>query len=244
MACGSGGLDIFDISDASSPALVSNFRTDDVCVGVSVDGSLAYLAEWNTMEVVDVSDPGNPTLVGWEDTPTRAMGLAASGGYVLVADWYTAVTFQYGDAPDPDVYIQPEFIDFTDYDTTLIIWNTGESDLDVEVGVDNLDFQVDITSATIKPGMELKVNITYFPPLGNHSGSIPSTSGRSEEGVLYVLSNDPEEPFEQVWLAVDTDYLIVGDIAPDFELADVPGSTYSLSDQLGKVTVLAFYASW
>jgi thiol-disulfide isomerase/thioredoxin len=45
-------------------------------------------------------------------------------------------------------------------------------------------------------------------------------------------------------LAEDNKLLAVGDLAPDWKLADATGRTHSLSDYRGRVVVLDFWATW
>jgi len=71
--------------------------------------------------------------------------------------------------------------------------------------------------------MKMKKGILIFVLLG-----LISISGQSQEKVVY-----------------EEGYLVkVGDMSPDFVIAEAGGKTYKLSDLRGKVVMLQFTASW
>ncbi|HVI57957.1 MAG TPA: pre-peptidase C-terminal domain-containing protein [Luteimonas sp.] len=62
-----GGLRVFDLANATAPAMVAHL--DDDCgsaydVAVDADVSLLYLACTNGMQVIDIADPAAPAVVG------------------------------------------------------------------------------------------------------------------------------------------------------------------------------------
>jgi len=61
---------------------------------------------------------------------------------------------------------------------------------------------------------------------------------------MQITSNDPDEPSIQVQLIGNYDGGIVGIEAPDFTLPIVANGSgnFILSDHLGKIVVLAFFA--
>ncbi len=91
-ADGYWGLQIFNISNPTSPNTVGTYNDQDIPVGVTVSGNYAYLADgWSGLQIVDISNPANPTLVGSCGTPSDAKGVSVSGNYAYVADDYSGL---------------------------------------------------------------------------------------------------------------------------------------------------------
>ena len=61
-----------------------------------------------------------------------------------------------------------------------------------------------------------------------------------QEAVQPVMENETVEP-----VVYENEYIVkVGDVAPDFTLQMTDGSTFTLSEQRGKVVMLQFTAGW
>ncbi len=59
------GLEISDISDATTPIKLGQFHDGGVPVGVYVSGLYAYVADYKDgLEIIDISDPTAPVKVG------------------------------------------------------------------------------------------------------------------------------------------------------------------------------------
>lgn len=82
-AADSRGVDIFDISDPSSPVKVGSFMTTGYAETIHVIGNYAYVAYWD-LEVFDVSNPTAPVRVGIINTHGWATCLYVSGNYAYV----------------------------------------------------------------------------------------------------------------------------------------------------------------
>lgn len=75
---------ILDISNSSSPALVSKITTEDIISEVKVSGNYAFLADGkNGLLIFDISNSSSPVLKGNYDNATGAYDI--SGNYVYVA---------------------------------------------------------------------------------------------------------------------------------------------------------------
>ncbi len=87
IAADEAGLEIWDVSNSTSPEKMGYYHTPGRAFGVAVSGDYAYVADWDSgLRVVSVSDPTNPQEVGYYDTPGLAYGVAVSGDYAYVAD--------------------------------------------------------------------------------------------------------------------------------------------------------------
>ena len=85
VGAGGGNLQVYDVSDPAAPRKLSSFVTPGTATRVSVDGSLAYVADTEAgVQVVDLSDPAAPVLAGSYATPRPSRDISASGGLVLV----------------------------------------------------------------------------------------------------------------------------------------------------------------
>ena len=82
------GLQVVDISNPASPAIVGSVSFSDAAMGVAVAGTHAYVAAHSSgLQVVDISNPASPVIVGGVDTPGAAFGVAVAGNHAYVADW-------------------------------------------------------------------------------------------------------------------------------------------------------------
>ena len=90
-----GWLTIVDISDPTSPVLVSSYNLSDNAYGVQVSGNYAYVTyvtPWCCsyfggagLLVIDISDPTNPVTIGSYETSGNAFDVHVSENYAYVA---------------------------------------------------------------------------------------------------------------------------------------------------------------
>jgi subtilisin-like proprotein convertase family protein len=88
------GLDIIDISDDTTPVVISTFDTEGLVwdVKISNDGNTAYLADEEFgLQILDISDLTNPVLLGLLDTQgfSLAITLTSDEKTLYIADAYT-----------------------------------------------------------------------------------------------------------------------------------------------------------
>lgn len=87
LACEQMGLQIIDLSQPDSTALVGWADTPSNARTVFVDGSYAYVADGRAgLVIIDVADGTAPVVVGQYDTPGYANGVHVSGNLAYVAD--------------------------------------------------------------------------------------------------------------------------------------------------------------
>ena len=78
-----GGLYIYDVSIPSSPDLIGTFDTPGEAQGVTVSGSVAFVADQDSLQMIDISDPSSPTFLGSISTPPNA-SVAIENGVAFV----------------------------------------------------------------------------------------------------------------------------------------------------------------
>ena len=88
------GLEIIDISDDTTPVVISTFDTEGLVwdVKISNDGNTAYLADEEFgLQILDISDLTNPVLLGLLDTQgfSLAITLTSDEKTLYIADAYT-----------------------------------------------------------------------------------------------------------------------------------------------------------
>lgn len=86
LACGASGLQIFDVSDPSSPVLRGSIALSGA-LDVAVSGSRAYVAAGSYgLYIIDVSNPDAPQVADLRETPDVAVNVSASSGTVCLAN--------------------------------------------------------------------------------------------------------------------------------------------------------------
>jgi hypothetical protein len=99
---GDAGLQVFDISNTSSPELLGSYRTDGpYASGVAISGSYAYVAAgfWGGLTIVDISNPSEPAFVSSYKTSDTVEDVTVSGSYAYVAAGHAG--FQIIDISNP-----------------------------------------------------------------------------------------------------------------------------------------------
>ena len=82
-----GTLQIYDVSDASAPALITTFRTPGDAHRAELHGRLAYVADGPAgLSVVDLSAPEVPRVVGSYPTPRTVRDVAVGDEMILLID--------------------------------------------------------------------------------------------------------------------------------------------------------------
>lgn len=80
-----GDLQIFDVSNPTSPTLISSYETPNIADPIKVEGNYAYIGDVFGAEVVDISDIYSPRQVGYYQDGHVA-DVAVVGDFVYVAD--------------------------------------------------------------------------------------------------------------------------------------------------------------
>ncbi len=248
LAVGEGGLVVIDISTPTSPTLVSRTDTNGSALQVSVDGAHAYVANWNDARIYDIGDPTKPRLlaaeiVKTEEKSSRVLGMAGVGDTVFVGEWTGLYTYQlHADRVAPHITADRHRVDFDrakpgqTVTKTLRIENEGSSILyltSATTTANGFSAAVDHQPSSIAPGHSLPVLVSFSP-----TGNEPS------EGELILRSNDPDDGELRIPLIGNQRGLAIGDRAPEITLALLDGGQWRLSEQRGKIVLLAYFATF
>jgi peroxiredoxin len=85
-----------------------------------------------------------------------------------------------------------------------------------------------------------------FPTLLLFAGIVMNTAcNKTSQSTTTGATNDTISAIASDTIVYEHEYIVkVGDIAPDFSLPMTDGTTFTLSEQRGKVVMLQFTASW
>jgi hypothetical protein len=237
-ALGSEGVSIYDLSNPELPIYLTNHNTTGLANRIQMFNGKCAVSDWDDVEILEWNG-SELNLVGFKANGRRTMAINTSGNYIYSAEWRYLQVFEYGQIQDADIDISTWELNYPyvenedSYTLSVEVTNNGNSTLIIEDQyISNPDFQIDNYLQNLNPGESQSVNITYFADAGN-----------SSSGYL-IFTNDPDEPQIAVELNGNIDGINIGEPAPDFELeimANGNGS-FRLSDHLGKVIVLAFFA--
>ncbi len=243
VCCGSAGIDIFTLDNPASPVFAGNANTSGLAITAAIVGNTVYVAAWDDVESFNLDDPSDPLPVGGENTPIRAMGLAARDGLVVVADWSKLRNYSIGPSLNGDIDVSIDGIEFGNVevgsfrDTTFTLGNTGGADISVSA-IQTFSDSYTITTATqffLPAGQSREVGVRFTHLEPGYAGTF-----------LRISSNDMDESTITLPLSADDNpnSLNLGETAPEFTHLDMDGVSRSLSDGLGRVVVLAFFANW
>ena len=237
-ALGSEGVSVYVLNDPESPEFLANYNTTGLATRIQPFNGKCAVADWDDVEILQWNGT-ELELVGFKANGRRTMAINASENYIYSAEWMWLQVFEYGEIEDADIDISSwelnyPFVENGDsYTLSLDVTNNGNSTLNIEDQyISNTDFQIENPLQNLSPGESQTVNIIYFADEGN------SSSG------YRIFINDPDEPEIIVELNGNIDGINIGEPAPDFELdviANGSGS-FQLSDHLGQIVVLAFFA--
>ena len=238
VAIGSDGVNIYDLSDPGLPIFLDTFDTNTMANRISPFNGKLAVSDWDDVDVLEW-DGLNLNWVGYKNTGNRTMAIATKDNFIYSAEWASVQAFEFGVVSGPDVDLStlelnyPYVEDGDSYSMSVQVMNNGQSTLIIEDDyTTNSDFQVVNGFSSLQPGQSQVVEIIY------------NASSLNSAGVYRIYTNDTDEPLVMCEVNGNIDGANMGEPAIDFELDYVANGTgsFMLSDQLGKVVVLAFFA--
>ncbi|MBT6870668.1 MAG: hypothetical protein HOA66_04340 [Candidatus Marinimicrobia bacterium] len=238
VAIGSDGVNIYDLSNSELPIFLDNFDTNTMANRISpFDGKLA-VSDWDNVDVLEW-DGSNLNWVGYKNTGNRTMAIASKDNFIYSAEWASVQAFEFGEIASADIDLNtlelnyPFVNDGDSYSLYLEVINNGGSILIIEDDyTTNPHFEIVNELSQLQPGESQIVEIIYY------------ASSLNSAGVYRIYTNDADEPLVMCETNGNIDGANIGELAIDFELDYVANGTgsFSLSDELGKIIVIAFFA--
>ena len=236
VAIGTDGVIAMDISGIF-PSIIDTYNTSALANRLDIIENKVAVCDWDDVEILQIN---NNTLekVGYKNTTRRTMAIATKDNYIYSAEWSSVQVFEFGEVEGADIdlnmyelnypYVQSE----DSHTLSLDVTNNGNSIFILnEAYTTNSEFSPS-NLGNLNPGETQTIDITYTANSANASGS------------YRIYSNDPDEP--EVLCETNGNIIgaNVGDEAPDFNLNIIANGTgsFRLSDYIGQVVVLAFFA--
>ena len=248
-AKGTGGVDVYqtegtyqmgDITLNCSmhvPCYLDNYDTSVLANRLSAFNSKLAVSDWDDVEILEWNGY-DLEQVGFKSTTRRTMAIATKDNYIYSGEWTTVQIFEYGDIDGSDLDLNTYELNFpyvengNSYTMSVNVSNNGNQILEiVDAYTTNNEFSYTQLN-DLNPGETQTIDIIYT------ANSINSSGG------YRIYSNDEDE-YE---IICETNGNInganIGDVAPDFELDIIANGTgtFRLSDHLGQIIVLAFFA--
>ncbi len=240
-AIGSDGVAAISLMVNVTPQIIDIYDTSAMANRLAVlDENKIAVSDWDDVEVLSLDvNSGSLDLVGYKNTTRRTMAIATKGSYIYSAEWASVQAFEFGEINGPDIDLSVYELNYPyvnngdTYSLTVNVMNNGNQILEiVDNYTTNSEFAVLNPLVDLLPGDMQLVEIVYSANAMNASGS------------YRIFSNDNDE--EQI--VCETNGNInganVGQEAPDFNLNILANGSgnFRLSDYLGSVVVIAFFA--
>ena len=223
-----------------TPQIVDVYNTSTMANRLDIfDGNKVAVSDWDDVEVLSLDfDSGLLDLVGFKNTTRRTMAVATSENYIYSAEWNSVQIFEYGVVEGPDIDFDTYELNYPyvengeSHTMSLNVTNNGNQELEVVTAYVTTNEYVPTVLQDLGPGENQLIDITYTADSNNSSGS------------YRIISNDSDEPEIICETNGNINGANVGQEAPDFELSIIANGsgTFSLSDNLGKIVVLAFFS--
>lgn len=248
VAIGSDGVVAINLMFNATPQIVATYNTSAMANRLEVfDGNKIAVSDWDDVEVlelnIDDTDWSDWTasldLVGYKNTTRRTMAIAVKDNYIYSAEWASVQVFEFEEIEGADIDLSAYELNYpytengTSFSMSIDVTNNGNSNLIISDNyTTNSEFVVENPLSQLAPGESQTVEVTYFANENNASGS------------YRIFSNDSDEPE----LICETNGNInganIGQVASDFDLEVVANGSgnFQLSDYLGSIVVIAFFA--
>ena len=238
VALGSDGVDIYDLYNLESPIFLDNYNTNTLANRISPFENKLAVSDWDDVDVLEW-DGNSLNRVGYKNTGNRTMAIATKDNYIYSAEWASVQAFEFGPVSGPDIDLNtlelnyPYVNDGDSYSLSVEVINNGSSTLNiVDDYVTNSHFEIVNQLNDLEPNQSQTVEIIY------------NASDLNSAGAYRIYTNDPDQSMVMCETNGNIDGANIGEPAIDFELdyiANGEGS-FRLSDHLGKVVVIAFFA--
>jgi len=225
-----------------SPNILDHYNTAGMANRMSKFDNNIAVSDWDDVEILNWNWATESLIkTGYKNTTRRTMAIATKENFIYSAEWNSVQVMEYGEIVGADIDLNtyelnyPYVVVGDSYTMPLEIINNGNSELHFEdIFSTNPEFIINNFS-NLMPGESQTIEVTYTATEENASGG------------LRIWSNDNDEPDIVCETNGNIDGANIGEAAPDFELEIVANGegSFRLSDHLGEIVVLVFFApSW
>ena len=245
VAAGSTGLHLIDVSDPSSPQIISSVSTGNSVVDLTLHDDTLYAAAWTELMAFNITDPANPIILGGEKGRSsgafpRYLAVAHTDSHLFAAEWNLLESFVHQkDVFAPDIRLPSSEILFSEGDTSeqsrsLRIDNIGTDPLTVTVQAAS-----DESCSAFPATLEIQPGQTQFMEIA--CASLPPSTHQP----LTLSTNDPDEEEVTITIRTADQGKSIGDPFPPSVFESYQDGTQVESQSLleGKVTVLFYFAT-
>ena len=238
VALGSDGVDIYDLSDPENPLFLDNYDTNTLANRISPFENKLAVSDWDDVDILQW-DGVSLNRVGYKNTGNRTMAIATKDNYIYSAEWASVQAFEFGEVSGADIDLSTLELNYpyvengSSYSLSVEVINNGNSTLIIEDDyLTNGDFDLINQLNNLEPSQSQLIEIAY------------NASNLNSAGVYRIYTNDTDEPLVMCETNGNIDGANIGEPAIDFELDYVANGqgSFKLSEQLGKVVVIAFFA--
>ncbi|MBD23514.1 MAG: hypothetical protein CMG46_00700 [Candidatus Marinimicrobia bacterium] len=243
VALGSDGVVLVDyIIENNDYEILDVFNTSALANKIDFFNETLYaqrlaVSDWDDVEIIEW-DGLNLNLVGYKNTTRRTMGISVKDEYVYSSEWASVQIFEYGEIEGPDIDLSTYELNFPyvqngeSFTMQLDVINNGNSELNIlDAYTTNDEFGYSILN-NLMPGELQIIDVTYTANANNSSGSYRIFSNDSDEYEIICETNG------------NINGANIGGDAPDFSLDIIANGQglFTLSDYIGQVVILAFFA--
>ena len=222
-----------------SPNILDHYNTAGMANRMSKFDNNIAVSDWDDVEILNWNWATESLIkTGYKNTTRRTMAIATKENFIYSAEWNSVQVMEYGEIVGADIDLNtyelnyPYVVVGDSYTMPLEIINNGNSELHFEdIFSTNPEFIINNFS-NLMPGESQTIEVTYTATEENASGG------------LRIWSNDNDEPDIVCETNGNIDGANIGEAAPDFELEIVANGegSFRLSDHLGEIVVLVFFA--
>ena len=248
VALGSDGVVAIDLMFNATPQILDIYNTSAMANRLEVfDDNKIAVSDWDDVEVlelnIDDSDPSDwivsLDLVGYKNTTRRTMAIATKENYIYSAEWASVQVFEFGEINGPDIDLSTYELNYpyvengSSHSLFVDVINNGNQILDISNNyTTNSEFNIINPLSSLAPGESQTVEVVYSANSNNSSGSYRIFSNDIDESEIICETNG------------NINGANIGQEAPDFNLQIVANGNgnFQLSDHLGAVVVIAFFA--
>ena len=240
VAIGSDGVVAYNMATNFTPYLIDVYNTSAMANRLSIFNGKIAVSDWDDVEVLELDNQENLLeLVGYKNTTRRTMAIATKDDYIYSAEWASVQVFKFGEIDGPDIDLSSYELNYpyvengTSESLFLDVMNNGNELLVVSNNyTTNSEFNIINPLTSLSPGEIQTVEIEYYANSNNSSGS------------YRIFSNDNDEPEVICETNGNINGANIGQEASNFNLDIVANGngSFQLSDYLGSIVVIAFFA--